>query len=56
MKKTLYRIKGSFYKGGISKGIIPPTRRLIMILTDQIKNDMAAKVMSTTATHAIMER
>jgi hypothetical protein len=36
LKKVLYRINISFYKGGISKGIIPPTRRLIMTqnLTD----------------------
>jgi hypothetical protein len=34
MKKTLYRIKGSFYKGGISKGIVPPTRSLIMTKTE----------------------
>jgi hypothetical protein len=43
MKKTLYRIKALFIRGhqhqqgnckrqGISKGIIPPTRRLIMII------------------------
>jgi hypothetical protein len=31
-EKALDRINGYFYKGGISKGIIPPTRRLIMII------------------------
>jgi hypothetical protein len=30
MKKTLYRIKGYFYKGASARGYSPPTRSLIM--------------------------
>ena len=43
MKKALDRINGDFYKGASARGRSPPTRRLIMTLTDQIRNDMAAK-------------
>jgi hypothetical protein len=34
MKKTLYRIKGPFYKGASARGYSPPTWRLIMMIWD----------------------
>jgi hypothetical protein len=36
MKKTLYRIKGSFYKGASARGFSPPTGRLIMTYTVEL--------------------